>query len=640
MKKVIYSIYTKIIISILCIFSVLCATTFGLDGLKQWDDYKSEVYRFDKNFENSRFLLEVLNNKSFDILNAAVQYVHNSSFNVKTNLDNNIDSEHMDYYLIIDNLEYTNTKDNKKDSNYYFHLTVDKEGVIEQEMHPNNWDYYVVAEELKGHNVEIYVGLKDQYVSNIEELWLQQKDLVNGTLTKVTYWLLAVVACLVYLIAVIGKDEEGNIKTHAIDKIFIEFNALIIAGVLGISFLLVVNLINQFVYGDFSYELLKLCMHVTIIVGGSLSLALFLSIIRNIKNKTFVSRCLSFVILRKIVETIKSIINEINQVFANHISIMVVGILFTYTTVIGYLGHESYFRPDCVMKGFILFLLVGYFVMKYFNSLNKIKEGVNKIRNGDLNYKIDNLTFKDLNNLKDGINDMSNGLQASVSKTLKAERLKTELITNVSHDLKTPLTSIISYTKLLSDIDNIPEEAKDYIAIIDKKSQRLKALTQDLFDISKVQSGNEEIILERLNVETLLSQSLAEYEKELDNLTVCTRIEEDLHILSDGRKMSRVINNLLINIIKYTMPHTRVFIDAYSKGDKVLIEMKNISSYPLDFDKEEIMQRFRRGDESRTEEGHGLGLAIVKSYVEVTGGKFDIVLDGDMFKAIIEFDKK
>ena len=639
MKKVIYSIYTKIIIGILCVVSVLCATTIGLDGLKQWDDYKSEVYRFDNSFENSRFLSEVLNNKSFDILHAAVQYVHDNSFNVKANLDNHIDSEHMDYYLIIDNLEYTNTKDNKKDNNYYFHLMVDKEGVIEQEMNPNNWDYYVVAEELKGHSVEIYIGLKDQYVSHIEELWLQQNDLVNGTIIKVTYWLLAVVASLVYLIGVVGKDEEGNRKTHVIDKMFVEFSVLVIVGVLGISFLLVIYLINQFVYGDFSYELLKLYMQMTVIVGGLISLALFLSIIRNIKNKTFVSRCLSFVIIKKVIETIKSIINEISLFFTNHISIMTVGLLFVYTTIIGYLGHESYFRTVCVMIGFILFLLVGYFVMKYFNSLNKIKEGVNKMRNGDLEYKINAISFKDLNSLKDGINDMSKGLQASLNQTLKAERLKTELITNVSHDLKTPLTSIISYTKLLSDIDNLPEEARDYVAIIDKKSQRLKALTQDLFDISKVQSGNEEIILERLNVKTLLSQSLAEYEKEFGNLTVCTRIEEDLHILSDGRKMSRVINNLLINIIKYTMPHTRVFIDAYGKGNKVLIEMKNISSYPLDFDKEEIMQRFKRGDESRTDEGHGLGLAIVKSYVEVTGGKFDIVLDGDMFKAIIEFDK-
>jgi len=403
---------------------------------------------------------------------------------------------------------------------------------------------------------------------------------------------------------------------------------------------LLLTLINQFLYGDFSYELLKLYAQVIVIIGGSALLTLFLSIIRIIKNKTFASRCLTVVVIKKIILSIKNIINEVRQLLANHTSAAVVGLLFVYTTIIGYLGNGSYHDSMCVIMGIILFVVVGYFVMKYFNSLNSIKDGVNKIRTGDLNYKIDNIPFKDLNDLKDGINDMSSGLQASVSKTLKAERLKTELITNVSHDLKTPLTSIISYTKLLSDIDDLPEEAKDYVAIIDKKSQRLKALTQDLFDISKVQSGNEEVVLEKLNVATLLSQSLAEYEKELADLTLCTRIEEDLHILSDGRKMSRVINNLLVNISKYTMPHTRVFIDTYSKDNKAFIEMKNISSYPLDFDKDEIMQRFKRGDESRTEEGHGLGLAIVKSYVEVTGGKFDIVLDGDMFKSVIEFDKQ
>ena len=220
------------------------------------------------------------------------------------------------------------------------------------------------------------------------------------------------------------------------------------------------------------------------------------------------------------------------------------------------------------------------------------------------------------------------------------ERLKTELITNVSHDLKTPLTSIINYTKLLSELENLPEEAKDYIAIIDKKSHRLKVLTQDLFDISKAQSGNDEIVMQKLNVETLLSQSLAEYEKEMEHLVVCLKIEDGLYIHSDGRKMSRVINNLLTNMIKYAMPNTRVFIYAYSHENKAVIEMKNISAYPLDFDKEEIVQRFKRGDESRSEEGNGLGLAIVKSYVELTGGKFDIILDGDMFKTLIEYEIK
>ncbi len=640
MKKIIYSIYTKIVICVLCIFSVLSAATIGLDGLYQWNQYKTEVYHFDKSFEDSRFLTNVLNGNSWEIYDAVVQYAHNNSFNVKENLEENIDSNHMEYYLIIDNARYTNMDDNNKDNNYYFNLFTDKDGIYEVEMHPYNWEYYVEVNDLNGYQVEIYLGLKDEYVNNVEDIWFQQKELVNGTIIKVTYFMLGALACFICLAIIAGKDEDENKLTHSIDKIFVELNVLCIIGTVTLSVALFVSLVNAFSRGVFSFELLKLYTQVIVIAGGSLLLTLLLSIVGNMKNKTFISRCLSVAVMKKIVQIIKNIISEIKDVFVHYTSIVVIGLLFVYTTVIGYLGHESYFRSQCVMIGFVLFIIVGYFVMKYFNSLNRIKVGVNKMRDGDLDYKIEDILFNDLNHLKDGINDMSKGLQLSVNKTLKAERMKTELITNVSHDLKTPLTSIISYTKLLANIDNLPEEAKDYIAIIDKKSQRLKALTQDLFDISKVQSGNEEIILEKLNVETLLSQSLAEYEKELENLTVCTKIEDNLHILSDGRKMSRVINNLLINISKYTLPHTRVFIDAYSINNKVLIEMKNISSYPLDFDKEEIMQRFKRGDESRTEEGHGLGLAIVKSYVEATGGKFDIVIDGDMFKAIIEFDKK
>lgn len=271
------------------------------------------------------------------------------------------------------------------------------------------------------------------------------------------------------------------------------------------------------------------------------------------------------------------------------------------------------------------------------NDFNRIKKQVHEIKNGNLKIGTKSIYFKDLDQLQNDVNELSNGLQSSVEKSIKAERMKTELITNVSHDLKTPLTSIISYTKLLSKVEGLPTEALDYIAIIDKKSERLKILTQDLFDISKVQSGNDENEMEEINVEVLLSQVLAEYENELDHLTICTNIEKDLFILSDGKKMSRVLYNLLSNIKKYALANTRVFILAYQQNNQVVIEMKNISSYPLDFDKEEVLQRFKRGDESRSEEGHGLGLAIVKSFVETTGGSFEIEIDGDLFKAILKY---
>lgn len=644
MKKVIYSKFTKIFISILCIFSISYAVNIAIEGYKQWNDYKVEVYMFDDEFENSKFLSDALNRVSYDMYNAAVQYANDNSFNVKDNLENNIDRNRIDYYLSIDNKTFSNKNDLKKDHKYYFKLEMTKEH-IEQDINPYVGYFYLDpyqldSSEINGHNVEIYIGLQEQYVNTIHDLWTEQKTLFMDTVNGVVYGGLVPLLCIIYLILVIGKDKEGNLTTHLVDHINIEFKLLIMLGVLVLGGYLSLMMLNQYHYGYFPYDLLKLCIQIVVTIVFSVLLTLFLSIIRNLKNKTFLSNFLLFVIIKKIFNIIKHIINEVSEVLANHMNIIVIGLFFIYTTCIGLLGHASYLRAISVVMGFILFLVASYFVIKYLNTLNRIKEGVNNIRNGDLNYKIEDVPFKDLSNLKEGINDMSSGLKESVNKTLKAERLKTELITNVSHDLKTPLTSIINYTKLLSDVEGLPEEAKDYVAIIDKKSQRLKALTQDLFDISKVQSGNEEIIIEKLNVETLLSQSLAEYEKELENLTVCTKIEEGLTIYSDGRKMSRVINNLLINITKYTLPNTRVFIDAYSKDNKAFIEMKNISSYPLDFDKDEIMQRFKRGDESRTEEGHGLGLAIVKSYVEVTGGKFDIILDGDLFKAVIEYDKK
>ena len=226
-----------------------------------------------------------------------------------------------------------------------------------------------------------------------------------------------------------------------------------------------------------------------------------------------------------------------------------------------------------------------------------------------------------------------------MSAKLKAERMKAELITNVSHDLKTPLTSIINYTELLSQVEGLPEEARDYVHIIAVKNQRLKNLTQDLFDISKVQSGNEEVVWEKLNVALLLEQALAEHDNEIreSELPFCINAPKDLYISADGRKMSRVIGNLINNILKYTMKHTRVFITAAEKNGEILLEFKNISAYPMDFDADEIMGRFVRGDESRTTEGSGLGLAIVKSYTELCGGRFEIILDGDLFKAVLTF---
>ena len=193
----------------------------------------------------------------------------------------------------------------------------------------------------------------------------------------------------------------------------------------------------------------------------------------------------------------------------------------------------------------------------------------------------------------------------------------------------------------LTTIEDLPEEARDYVSVISKKSERLKNLTLDLFDISKVQSGNEDVILEKIDVSVLINQSLGEHDNEIKSSELPFFVEapKELYIAADGRKMSRVVSNLINNILKYTLKNTRVFITAFEKEGNVIIEFKNIASYPMNFNPDEITQRFTRGDESRTQEGNGLGLAIAKSYTEICNGKFEIVTDGDMFKAILTFRK-
>jgi signal transduction histidine kinase len=189
--------------------------------------------------------------------------------------------------------------------------------------------------------------------------------------------------------------------------------------------------------------------------------------------------------------------------------------------------------------------------------------------------------------------------------------------------------------------DGIPEEAMDYIKIIAQKSEKLKHLTQDIFDISKVQSGNESVAMEKIDASLLINQALGELDAEIkkSELAFCVDVKKELFIYADGRKMSRVICNLLNNVLKYTMKNTRVFVSAESKNGKVVIEFKNIANYPMNFSGEEIVGRFVRGDESRTLDGNGLGLAIAKSYTQLCGGDFKVVVDGDMFKAIIGFNE-
>ncbi len=284
----------------------------------------------------------------------------------------------------------------------------------------------------------------------------------------------------------------------------------------------------------------------------------------------------------------------------------------------------------------------AYYVLKKLSYLSYIMDGTQRIKNGDIHHKLQLIGEDNFTTLADNINNIRDGLDKAIDSQLRSERMKSELITNVSHDLKTPLTSIINYVELIKKEENItPEYLKDYVNVLDSKSKRLKVLIEDLFEASKASSGNIELNMEKIDIIQLLRQSIGELEEKLSeaNLDLKINVPEDkVYVRADGRRLYRVLENLLSNISKYSLPNTRVYIDITEVEGRVKLIMKNISSYELNFDPEEIMERFKRADDSRNTEGSGLGLAIARDLIKLQGGEFAIDIDGDLFKSIIEFD--
>lgn len=285
--------------------------------------------------------------------------------------------------------------------------------------------------------------------------------------------------------------------------------------------------------------------------------------------------------------------------------------------------------------------IVIYKLVKEFAYLNKITNGAKLISEGKINDDILEEGKGALRDLAHSINNMKQGLRKSIENENKSEKMKTELISNVSHDLKTPLTSIINYVDLLKRMGIEPEEARAYVEVLDRKSQRLKILIEDLFEASKAASGAMQLNFEKIELNALIRQTLGEAENRIQeaNLDFKTNIpSEKIYINADGRKIWRVFENLISNAIKYSLRSTRVYVDVKSENGKVYITMKNISSYELNFDASEITERFKRGEESRNTEGSGLGLAIAKSIIELHDGTLEIGIDGDLFKVTVELN--
>ena len=369
-------------------------------------------------------------------------------------------------------------------------------------------------------------------------------------------------------------------------------------------------------------------------------LSFLMNFIVNIKAKTLFKNML---IVRTFRYVFRSIGKAIRNSGATKKAILYFGIFagseFVILLMFSMLGTEG--TSALLFLLFLVNIFAFIVIYKVMTSVKEIETAEQNIIAGNLDYKLNTAKYKgDLKIIAEGLNEIGTGLENAVSGRMKSERFKTELITNVSHDIKTPLTSIINYTDLLKKENIETEPVKGYVEVLDRQSERLKKLINDLLEASKASSGNIKMEIGEIDAGLMLEQVYGEYQDKFEKarLTgIVTKPSETVLIKADVNHLFRVFDNILGNVVKYAQPDTRVYIDLIKNADKVTIAFKNISKEKLNITGEELMERFVRGDRSRNTEGSGLGLSIAKSLTNLMGGELEIMVDGDLFKVEVRF---
>lgn len=379
---------------------------------------------------------------------------------------------------------------------------------------------------------------------------------------------------------------------------------------------------------------------IAVFSGVVFSVLIFKHILKSGIKNYIKNNCLTYKIFKYLYHKTKKFIKTLDLKDSNTKRIFLVSLInfavvsiMCITWFIGLFGDLIY--------SVVVFVLLNNFYKQASEDYNKLLDITKEIANGNLDVSLDE-DMGIFSSYKAEIINIKTGFKKAVEEEVKSQKMKTELISNVSHDLKTPLTSIISYTDLLKNEDITKEQQKEYIEILDKKSKRLQTLIEDLFEASKASSGDINFNIDDVDIVSLVKQTLVELDDKIkeQSLIIKSNMPNDKLILRlDSQRTFRVFENIIVNITKYALENSRVYIDIIDFEDKVEISFRNISKEEIDFTSTEITERFVRGDKSRNTEGSGLGLSIAKSFVELQGGKFDIIIDGDLFKVIIIFDK-
>lgn len=459
-----------------------------------------------------------------------------------------------------------------------------------------------------------------------------------------------------------GEKQEKGVKLLRIDKLFSDIEVMIglLAGILSIPgmicmvtgiardpffFRMIAGYLSSYEmerFEDFVFEgiwrlgnMFLIPSHLEpriatffgiliITLAAILELVIICSITRKVKNGVFLKNIALCVFVRYMLDSVAGSVPLLALALGIPIGLVILGFSWL-TTVLAIAG-------------------IVYFVPKWVKKYRLIREGLNEVRNGNFDKKIvlEGNRIGEFERVAEDINSISEAQALAIQREIKNQRLKTELISNVSHDLRTPLTSMVSYVDLLREEGLDSENADEYLDIIQKKTERLQKLTEDLFEAAKASSGDLPTDIQSVQVQSIVEQALVETsegieEREVD--VICNYKIENPKVMADGKLLWRVMENLLGNISKYALERSRAYIDVDEADEMIRIEIKNISKEPLNISADELVERFKRGDESRNTEGSGLGLAIARDLTTLMGGEFGVTIDGDLFKITLYLKK-
>lgn len=614
------------------------------------------IYQFETDFSQSSYMAGQVNNTAVTLEAALEGGISRQEFEQQTR------DFPGSYYGVMNGTVISNAELNDSATqNAAFYLIARPDDATQSNI---SWYYMPFDDEpIDEYNVRsttyplgtvIRVCVTSEQAAQYQEIWSAQKNTFAHTIYIVLTLTAAALALFVYLLFVTGRrpeDEEVHFAT--IDRLPVEVNVVLFWSVLGTAAGLNIALMSELLSGSGDLSFLLLPSILFFVAAFAFALELTLSLVRLLKAGSLARRSWCIRAFRWCFNKIGVLCTSAwhglgrlrlaftKALLGNYKTRNVVLLFTAYSVVLAFLA-AAFAGVGGSFFAFVLgvgwFLAAGYFLIRRIDGFDRIVAALQRMRGGDLSFRLTDMPEGVFAAMAEDLGSLGDGMQAALQNEVRAERMKSELITNVSHDLKTPLTSILSYSDLLSQLELTPEEANDYAKIIHQKSLRLKNLTSDLFDISKVQSGVEQMVCERLDAVTLVRQALAEQEAQNSGLVLkVTLPERELPIWADGRKMSRVLENLIGNCVKYAMKGTRVFVSLDERDGKAVFEVKNTANYEMDFAADEITERFVRGDAARSTEGSGLGLAIAKSYTEACGGMFEVEVDGDQFKVRISF---